>query len=58
MRLPCRRRTDEDMAVCMRPLGKRVRLLRLTAELTQQELSDAAPGGRPGGSVAGKAARR
>ena len=34
--------TDEDVAVFMRALGKRVRLLRLTAELTQEELADAA----------------
>jgi hypothetical protein len=37
VRLPCRRRADEDVAVCMRALGKRVRLLRVTAERTQQE---------------------
>ena len=34
--------TDQDTAVFMRALGKRVRLLRLTAELTQEELGDAA----------------
>jgi transcriptional regulator with XRE-family HTH domain len=31
-----------DEAVFMRALGRRVRLLRLTAELTQEELSEAA----------------
>jgi transcriptional regulator with XRE-family HTH domain len=34
--------TDQDTAVFMRALGKRVRLLRLMAELTQEELADAA----------------
>jgi transcriptional regulator with XRE-family HTH domain len=34
--------TDEDVAVFMRALGKRVRLLRRTAELTQDELAAAA----------------
>jgi transcriptional regulator with XRE-family HTH domain len=34
--------TDQDTAVFMRALGKRVRLLRRMAELTQEELADAA----------------
>jgi transcriptional regulator with XRE-family HTH domain len=34
--------TDQDTAVFMRAMGKRVRLLRLMAEMTQEELADAA----------------
>lgn len=34
--------TDQDVAVLMRALGKRIRLLRLTADLTQEELGEAA----------------
>ena len=34
--------TDQDVAVFMRALGRRVRLLRLTAEMTQEELAAAA----------------
>ena len=34
--------TGQDAVVFMRALGKRVRLLRLIAEMTQEELADAA----------------
>jgi transcriptional regulator with XRE-family HTH domain len=34
--------TDLDPMAFMRALGKRIRLLRLTAELTQEELAEAA----------------